>query len=108
MYYVDYLGPPDLFEQLREPLRRDLAAVVRTDPAGVRIRRLASDPPYSEIELWVELSTEEQLIRLSRDIASRLSATARAASDLDVWVMFRIVPLSQAFLNGSPRGRARS
>ena len=61
-----------------------------------------------QIELWVELSSEEQLVRLGRDLAERLSAVVRQTSDVDVWVMFRIVPLSRAFLNGVPRGRARA
>ena len=108
MYFLDYYGPADLYLQVRESLAQELAGAFRAGPEAAHVRRVVIEDPQPEIEIWVELSSEEQLVRLGRDIAARLSGVVRAASPLDVWVMFRIVPLSHAFLNGEPRGRAGS
>jgi hypothetical protein len=108
MYFLDYYGPGDLYQEVREPLQRELAAAFRATPSAACVRRILTEDERPEVELWVELSSEEQLIRFGRDIAARLSAVVREASALEVWVMFRIVPLSHAFLNGVPRGRARA
>ena len=70
------------------------------------MRRLATDDDGHDIELWIELSTDEQLYRFGRSIAQRISAGLRPdENDPKVWVMYRVVPLSHAFLNGEPRGR---
>ena len=59
-----------------------------------------------EIELWIELSTDEQLYRLGRQLAQAISASLRPErSGPNVWVMYRVVPLSHAFLNGEARSR---
>ena len=108
MYFLDYYGPSELYPEVRESLRRELAAAFRAEPAAVSVRRILTEDERPEVELWVELSSEEQLVRFGRDIATRLSGVVRDAARLDVWVMFRIVPLSHAFLNGTPRGRARA
>jgi hypothetical protein len=108
MYFLDYYGPGELYQEVRESLRRELAAAFRAQPVAVSVRRILTEDDRPEVELWVELSSEEQLVRFGRDIATRLSGVVREASRLDVWVMFRVVPLSRAFLNGTPRGRARA
>jgi hypothetical protein len=108
VYFLDYYGPGDLYQEVREPLQRELAAAFRAVPAAACVRRILTEDQRPEVELWVELSSEEQLIRLGRHIATRLSDVVRKSTHLDVWVMFRIVPLSHAFLNGAPRGRSRA
>ena len=108
MYFLDYYGPSDLYREVREVLQRELAAAFRAAPDAACVRRILTEDQRPEVELWVELSSEEQLIRFGRDIAARLSAVIREAAPLDVWVMFRVVPLSHAFLNGVPRGRTRA
>ncbi|MBV9546002.1 MAG: hypothetical protein JOY61_16645, partial [Chloroflexi bacterium] len=65
-----------------------------------------TDDAADEIELWIELSTDEQLYRLGRQIAGRVTAGLRPdGTGPNVWIMYRVVPLSHAFLNGAPRGR---
>ena len=108
MYFLDYYGPAELYGQLRGDLERELAATFGAPPESAQARRLLLEQPRAEVELWVELGSEEQLVRHGRDLAQRLSAVVRAATLLDVWVMFRIVPLSHAFLNGVPRARAHA
>jgi hypothetical protein len=72
----------------------------------VAVRRMVTDDERDEVELWVELSTDEQLYRHGRQIAQRISAGLRPdESGPPVWVMYRVVPLSHAFLNGEARGR---
>lgn len=79
---------------------------MRVQPELVTVRRIVTDAVGDEVELWVELSTDEQLYRLGRTIAQRLSDGLRPGGDGPaVWVMFRVVPLSHAFLNGVPRAR---
>ena len=106
MLFVDYLGPAHRFEQVREVTCRELAAAMRMPAAGVVVRRIVVDPPGDAVELWIELSSEEQRYRLGQHIAQRISTVLRASDDpVDVWVMYRVVPLSHAFLNGEARGR---
>jgi hypothetical protein len=83
-----------------------VAAALRVPREQVVVRRLVTEGGVDEIELWVELSSDEQLYRLGQQIAQRVSAGLRADGPTDdVWVMYRVVPLSHAFLNGEPRGR---
>jgi hypothetical protein len=106
MIFVDYLGPADELPRVREVVRREVGAALRVPPEQVSVRRLVTEDSGDEIELWVELSTDEQLYRLGRDIAQRVSAGLRPGGEgPDVWVMYRVVPLSHAFLNGQGRGR---
>jgi hypothetical protein len=106
MIFVDYLGPADQLPRVREVVSREVAAAMRVPSEQVSVRRLVTDDAPQEIELWVELSTDEQLYRLGRPIAQRVSSALRPDdSGPDVWVMFRVVPLSHAFLNGVVRGR---
>ena len=108
MYFLDYYGPAELYAEVRAGLQRELAAAFRAGADDARVRRILLEDQPEEVELWVELSTEEQLVRHGHDVAARLSAVVREHAPVDVWVMFRIVPRSHAFLNGAPRGRARA
>jgi len=106
MIFVDYLGPPERLAQVREVAQREVAAALRVPAAEVVVRHILTDSPSDDVELWVELSAEEQLYRLGRQIATRLAAGLRpGGTGPGVWVMYRIVPLSHAFLNGETRGR---
>jgi hypothetical protein len=106
MIFVDYLGPDDLLGHVREVVGREVGAAMRVPPDQVNVRRIVTEDPRTDVELWVELSTDEQLYRLGRDIAQRLSGGLRPdGAGPDVWVMYRVVPLSHAFLNGQVRGR---
>jgi len=106
MIFVDYLGSADRLAQVREVVKREVAASLRVPAQQVAVRRVATEDGGDEIELWIELSTDEQLYRLGRQLAQRISAGLRPeGSGPNVWVMYRVVPLSHAFLNGDPRGR---
>lgn len=109
MIFVDYLGPAARFEQVSAVVAREVAAVFRVPVAQVFVRRVVTEGGRDDLELWVELSTDEQLYRLGRQLAQRLTAALKGDSGgghtADVWVMYRVVPLSHAFLNGEPRGR---
>ena len=106
MIFVDYLGSADRLAQVREVVKREVAASLRVPAQQVAVRRVVTDDGGDEIELWIELSTDEQLYRLGRQLAQRISAGLRPeGSGPNVWVMYRVVPLSHAFLNGDPRGR---
>jgi hypothetical protein len=106
MIFVDYLGPADWLRQVRDVAQRSVGAALRVPPGDVVVRHLLTAEPRPEVEVWVELSSEEQLYRLGRQIAQGMADGLRPGGvGPDVWVMFRIVPLSRAFLNGDPRGR---
>ncbi|MBV9582848.1 MAG: hypothetical protein JO057_30050 [Chloroflexi bacterium] len=106
MIFVDYFGAAARLGQVREVVSREVAAALRVQPDHVAVRRIVTDDPRDEIELWVELSTDEQLYRLGRQLAQRISAGLRPDdTGPNVWVMYRVVPLSHAFLNGEARGR---
>jgi hypothetical protein len=106
MIFVDYLGAAPRLGHVREVVAREVAAALRVGVDQVVVRRLATDADDEAIELWIELSSDEQLYRLGRQLAQRISAALRPEGEgPDVWVMYRVVPLSHAFLNGEPRGR---
>src|SRR2546423_13415211 len=106
MIFVDYLGAPAHLTAVREVVKREVAAALRVGAEQVSIRRVVTEGDNDAIELWVELSTDEQLYRLGRQLAQRISAGLRQDSTgPNVWVMYRVVPLSHAFLNGEARGR---
>ena len=106
MIFVDYFGAASRLPEVRQVVGREVAAALRVGPDQVAVRRIATDDERDEIELWVELSTDEQLYRLGRQLAQRISAGLRRESTApNVWVMYRVVPLSHAFLNGETRGR---
>ena len=106
MIFVDYLGAPERLAQVRDVVTREVAAALRVGPAQVVVRRMPTEDERDEVELWVELSTDEQLYRLGRQLAQRISTALRPdVTGPNVWVMYRVVPLSHAFLNGEARGR---
>ncbi|MBV9355049.1 MAG: hypothetical protein JO023_05925 [Chloroflexi bacterium] len=106
MIFVDYLGPADRLDDVRAVSERAVSAALRVPPGDVVVRHVLTADPPPEVELWVELSSEEQLYRLGRSIAEAISDGLRPDGvGPNVWVMFRIVPLNRAFLNGAPRGR---
>lgn len=106
MIFVDYLGPAQRLPWVTEVVKREVGAAMRMSPEQISVRRIVTDDPADEIELWIELSTDEQLYRLARPIAQRISNAMRPdGNGPSVWVMYRVVPLSSAFLNGEARGR---
>jgi hypothetical protein len=106
MIFVDYLGAPAHLAAVRQVVKREVGLALRVSADQVSVRRVVTEGDNEAIELWVELSTDEQLYRLGRQLAQRISAGLRdAGTGSDVWVMYRVVPLSHAFLNGEPRGR---
>lgn len=106
MIFVDYLGPADWLSQVAEVVKREVGAAMRVRPEQVVVRRIVTDEADEDVELWIELSTDEQLYRLGKTIAHRVSAALRPeGAGPRVWVMYRVVPLSHAFLNGEPRAR---
>src|SRR5215211_4782318 len=106
MIFVDYLGPADRLTQVSEVVRREVGAAMRVRPDLVVVRRILTWDERDEVEVWIELSTDEQLYRFGRQIAQRISAALRPdGAGPEVWVMYRVVPLNHAFLNGEPRGR---
>lgn len=109
MIFVDYFGPAERLAHVRSVAQREVAAALRVPPAEVVVRHVLTDVSRDEVELWIELSTEEQLYRLGRQIATRVADGLRpGGTGPAVWVMYRIVPLSHAFLNGETRGRGSS
>jgi hypothetical protein len=106
MIFVDYLGPADWMSRVSEVVAREVGAALRVRPELVSVRRIVTEDTRQEVELWIELSTDEQLYRLGRQLAGSISAALRPDGEGPmVWVMYRVVPLSHAFLNGAPRGR---
>jgi hypothetical protein len=104
--FVDYLGAPSRLPEVSEVVKREVAAALRIPSGQVTVRRIVTEGDAEDVELWVELSTDEQLYRLGRQLAQRISTSLRPnGSDANVWVMYRVVPLSHAFLNGEARGR---
>lgn len=105
MIFADFYGPPSVFEGTRSALTERIAGVLRARPADVVLRRMATESQYTGAEIWIELSSEEQLARHGRDLAREVTAVVQAHEQQDVWVLFRIVPLSHVYLNGEPRRR---
>ena len=105
MIFAEFYGPTTLFAETMSHMEARIAAVLHARPDDVVIRRAESESDYSGVEIWIELSSEEQLARHGRDLARELSTVVRAQAQVDVWVLFRIVPLDRVFLNGEPRAR---
>ncbi|MBV9131228.1 MAG: hypothetical protein JO318_00930, partial [Chloroflexi bacterium] len=77
MIFVDYIGAPARLGQVREVVAREVAAALRIPAGQVAVRRISTDSDADEVELWVELSTEEQLYRTGRQLAQRISSGLR-------------------------------
>jgi hypothetical protein len=108
MIFIDYLGPSTDFQEIQSQIAAEVGLVMRAQTSNIVIRRILTDPEPEEIEIWIELSSDEQLFRHGRTLAQGISTRLRAHTEANVWVMFRIVPLSQAFLNGRPRARGHA
>ena len=110
MIFVDFYGPAETFTTTRGAVREELGRILNVRADTVVIRRIVTegDGQDDACELWVELSSEEQVFRRGADVAAGLAQVVRAHGGSDVWVMFRVVPLSHAFLNGQPRARGRA
>ena len=107
MIFVDFVGSEEAFGAIAGPVREALGSVLHVRPESIVLRRVVTQGGLDDAELWVELSSEEQVFRRGRQIANALTAVVRERTRADVWVMFRVVPLSHAFLNGQPRARGR-
>ncbi|HZR97330.1 MAG TPA: hypothetical protein VFE37_01410 [Chloroflexota bacterium] len=105
MLFVEFYGPADTFAATCGAIQERIAAVFRTPAADVIVRRIVAESAYPGVEVWIELSSDEQLYRYGRRLAADVSEAIRATQAVDVWVLFRIVPLAYAFLNGTPRRR---
>ena len=106
MIFVDYLGTPERLPEVRDVVRREVAASLRVSADQVAVRRISTDSDSDDVELWIELSSDEQLYRLGRQLAQRICVALRPdGTGPNVWVMYRVVPLSHAFLNGDARAR---
>lgn len=106
MIFVDVLCDSRSFQASARAVPDAVAAVLRIPPSQVAVRRIAIEGGPPGTELRVELSSEEQLYRFGAELARQITEALRQAGvEGDVWVMFRIVPLNRAFLNGERRGR---
>ncbi|MBI2755672.1 MAG: hypothetical protein HYX52_03080 [Chloroflexi bacterium] len=106
MIFVDYLGPAALYQQARGAVAACVATALRSPVDQVSVRRIVTEDGGGDAEVWIELSTEEQLYRVGEGLAKSIhEALSVAFAGGQVWVMYRIVPRSHAFLNGSPRHR---
>ena len=105
MLSVDFLGPADLYRETHAAVQERVAAALRVPARNVVLRRWVVESDYEGVEVWVEVSSQEQLYRYGRRLAEEISGAIRAVRPVDVWVMFRVVTLDHAFLNGVPRGR---
>jgi hypothetical protein len=105
MLFVDFYGDRAVFTATCDAIQARVAAVFRAPPADVILRRIVTEGTYSGVEVWIELSSDEQLYRYGRRLAEDVSEAVRATQPVDVWVLIRILPLAHAFLNGAPRRR---
>ncbi len=105
MIFAEFYGPTSLFAAALAGMEQRIASVMRARPADIVIRRIEAEDDYPGIEIWVELSSEEQLARHGRELARGLTEVIRSHLEADVWVLFRVVPLDRVYLNGEPRRR---
>ena len=77
MIFVDYLGPEARLGEVREVVTRRVAAAMRVPPEQVVVRRILTDATTDDVELWIELSSDEQLYRLGPRIAQEVSEALR-------------------------------
>jgi hypothetical protein len=108
MIFVDYLGPADAHAGVGQTVRAEVARILRVPADQVVVRRIVTEGGGDDVELWIELSSDEQLYRVGRELAQRVTTAVREGETPlagNVWVMFRVVPRSHAFLNGVPRQR---
>jgi hypothetical protein len=105
MIFAEFYGPTALFAASLLGMEQAIAKVLRVRPEDIVIRRIEAEDDYAGTEIWVELSSEEQLARHGRELARGLTEVIRSHVEGDVWVLYRVVPLERVFLNGEPRRR---
>ena len=105
MIFAEFYGPASLYTDMLAILEARIASVLHARSDDVVVRRVEAEADYAGAEIWIELSSEEQLARHGQELARQLTAAIRGHADTDVWVLFRIVPLNRVFLNGEPRLR---
>jgi len=105
MLFAEFYGTPSLFAEVRSDLEAQIAGVFKASVDDVVIRRIEAESDYPGTEIWIELSSEEQLALYAREIARRVSSVIRGRAEIDVWVLFRVVPLAHVYLNADPRTR---
>jgi hypothetical protein len=103
--FADFYGPAAVYVKARVALEARIAQALNARPTDVVVRRIEADSPYTGAEVWIELSSEEQLARHGQLLAQEVTDALRAFYDADTWVLFRIVPLAHVYLNGEPRRR---
>lgn len=108
MIFVDMYCEPATFHAVHAAIQDEVGRVLGVRPADVVVRRFAVESTHPGVELWVELSDDEQLYRHGTELAQAITRVVQAVQRTDVWVMYRIVPLQRAFLNGEPRARGSS
>jgi hypothetical protein len=108
MLFVDFYGPAEVFAATCAAIQERVGAAFRTPATNVVVRRIVTEAAYTGVEVWIELSSDEQLYRHGGRLAADVTEAIRATYPIDVWVLFRIVPLAHAFLNGTPRRRDAS
>jgi hypothetical protein len=86
-------------------LETRIARALNARPEDVVVRRIEADSAYTGSEVWVELSSEEQIARHGQLLAQEITEALRPFDAGDTWVLFRIVPLAHVYLNGEPRRR---
>lgn len=105
MIFAEFYGASSLYADAVAGLEQGIATVLQARPEDVVIRRIEMESDYPGTEIWVELSSDEQLAHHGQDLARAITGVIRALADGDVWVLFRVVPLQRVFLNGEPRAR---
>jgi hypothetical protein len=106
--FAEFYGSPSIFADTLAALESRIARVLNARPEDVVIRRVEAESDYEGTEIWIELSSEEQLVRHGKELAQQVSDAIRAHFETNVWVLFRILPLDRVYLNGQPRGRGFS
>lgn len=105
MIFAEFYGPSSLYADALAGIERAIGAVLHARTEDVVVRRVDTESDYAGAEVWVELSSDEQLARHGQDLARAITGVIRALVEGDVWVLFRVVPLERVFLNGEPRAR---
>ncbi|MBI4213477.1 MAG: hypothetical protein HY534_04140 [Chloroflexi bacterium] len=105
MIFADFYGPPSLFASTMVPLQEGIARVFKARAEDIVLRRVEVDSDYPATEIWIELSSDEQLVRHGKELAQTVTRIVQGAIPGDVWVLFRVVPLRYVYLNGEPRAR---
>jgi len=106
--FAEFYGPPSTFAETLSTMEERIAQVMHARQEDVVIRRLEAESDYAGAEIWIELSSEEQLARHGPELARQVTNAIRSKVDEDVWVLFRVVPLERVYLNGVPRRRGIS